>query len=320
MPKSIYTLTLNPCFDQIKYTTDEIKPNTIISETKEKMIAGGKGVNVSKVLHKLGIYSKTVILAGTKNSKRFVENIPNLDLEIIECSGSIRSNLVITNGSQELKINQDGYTFGETEMARIRTKIWNLIAKDQIWILAGSLSKSIKPEFYGEIIDFIKSAGSEVWLDTSGLALEASMNSKYKPDLIKPNRSELQTLLKKELPTDWQELTTQIQKSIIKNTDLQVMLTMDKDGCLLVNKHKGLHTCIIKGIKAVNTVGAGDSFLAGLIASNYLGFSDLHALEFANCVANLTVSKTIGHYPTLQEVNIMMKLNFHNNLPMDHID
>jgi 1-phosphofructokinase len=290
MSKSIFTLTLNPCFDQTKYTSNSLLTGAILKEDKEEIIAGGKGVNISKVLASMEIHSKAVILAG------------------------------VTNGSEEIKINQKGYEFSKTEMSRVKTKVWNLIDKDQIWILAGSLPPSIDPDFYTKIIDLIKSAGSQVWLDTSGPALDLAIQSKVKPDLIKPNRSELQAILNQELATDWQELTKQIQTQLIRNSNMSVMLTMDKDGCLLVNREEGIHTPIIKGIQAVNTVGAGDSFLAGLVAGYSLGLDDVHSLDLATCVANLTVSKPLGQYPTMPEVSNMLKVNFVNNFPIEHLE
>jgi 1-phosphofructokinase len=318
VPK-IFTLTLNPCFDQTKYTSNSIESGQVLKEDKEDIIAGGKGINISKVLNNLRIKSKAIIVAGGDNSTQFLSMLPQLDIVSIPCSGKIRTNMVITNGQEEIKINQQGYDFNSTEMARIKTKIWNLIEANQLWILSGSMPPAIDSGFYTELIEMIHRSGSKVWLDSSGPALTTSLNSSTLPDLIKPNRSELESLIG-QLSDDYVELGNQIRKQIIKDSNLEVVVTLDKDGCLLVNSREEIHVPILNCIKAINTVGAGDSFLAGMVAGKSLGLNDTHSLELAMCVAGLTVSKELGQYPTMSEVSNMLKVNFRNNFPIERLE
>jgi 1-phosphofructokinase len=315
----IYTLTLNPCFDQTKYTFNGVDHGTIMKEVKETIIAGGKGLNISKVLTRLGIKSKAVIVSGRDNSDLLMSMLPELDIIKIPCSGKIRTNLVITNGLQEVKINQQGISFTETEKFMIKTKIWNLLGPNQLWILSGSLPPGIDPTFYSELILMVKKSNSQVWYDYSSCTLPKFSSPQETPNIIRIELAKLSTLIR-SLSEDYIELGNQIRRELIRDSDLQVIVTLDHDGCLLVNSEEEIHIPILKGIIAINTVGAGDSFLAGMAAGKSLGLNDTHSLELATCVAGLTVSKELGKYPTMSEVSNMLKVNFRNNFPIEHLE
>ena len=271
----IYTVTFNPAIDYIAGTTD-FKKNEINRAISEKVLAGGKGINVSIVLKNLGIESIALgFIAGfTGNEiKRRIEEIgiktdfvyiPDKFSRInVKLQSKIDDKVV-----EETAINGEGPKILDKDVDEIMNKL-EKIQKDDFIVLAGSVSRNMKDDIYEKICSKVKEKGTKIVADATGKLLVNIL--KHKPFLIKPNKKELEEIFQKEIRTNEEvvEYARRLQEMGAEN----VLISMDKDGAILITKDKKmLYGEAPKG-KVVNSVGSGDSMVAGFI-TGYINHQD----------------------------------------------
>jgi len=263
----IYTVTFNPAIDYIAEVTN-LKMNDINRATSEKILAGGKGINVSVVLKNLGIESIALGFIGGftgKEIKRRVEefgiktDFVDIPDKFSRINVKLQSNIdgVIT---EETAINGEGPKILEQEVNEFMKKIEN-IEKDDFLVLAGSVSRNMQDDIYEKICVKVKEKGAKIVADATGKLLVNVL--KHKPFLIKPNKKELEEIFEKELNTN-EEVVLYARKLQEMGAE-NVLISMDKDGAILITKHNNmLYSKAPKG-KVVNSVGSGDSMVAGFI-------------------------------------------------------
>lgn len=263
----IYTVTLNPAIDYIaevnKLQMDEI--NRAISE---KILAGGKGINVSVVLKNLGIESVALGFiagfTGNEIKKRVEEFGIKTDFVYIPDKFSrinvkLQSNI---NGKivEETAINGEGPKITEKEINEFIKKIDD-IGKDDFIVLAGSVSRNMKDDIYEKICIKVKEKGAKIIADATGKLLVNVL--KHNLFLIKPNKKELEEIFEKQIDTN-EEIVVYARKLQEMGAE-NVLISMDKDGAILITKDKKiLYSKAPKG-NVINSVGSGDSMVAGFI-------------------------------------------------------
>ena len=271
----IYTVTFNPAIDYIA-KVNELKMNEINRATSEKILAGGKGINVSIVLKNLEIESTALgFIAGfTGNEiKRRVEEIgiktdfvyiPNKFSRInVKLQSEVDDKII-----QETAINGDGPKILEQEVNEFMKKI-EKIEKDDFIVLAGSVSRNMKDDIYEKICSKVKEKGAKIVADATGKLLVNVL--KDNPFLIKPNKKELEEIFEKEINTN-EEVVLYARKLQEMGAE-NVLISMDKDGAILLTKDKKmLYSEAPKG-KVVNSVGSGDSMVAGFI-TGFIRYQD----------------------------------------------
>jgi len=275
----IYTVTFNPAIDYIA-EVNNLKKNEINRTLSEKILAGGKGINVSIVLKNLGIESIALgFIAGFTGQeiKTRVEEfgvktnfvyIPNKFSRINVKLQSIADGKVV----EETAINGEGPKIAENEINEFMQKI-DKIEKDDFIILAGSVSRNMSDDIYEKICIKVKEKGAKIVADATGKLLTNVL--KHKPFLIKPNKKELEEIFEKEINTN--EEIVLYAKKLQKMGAENVLISMDKDGAILITKdNKMLYSEAPKG-KVLNSVGSGDSMVAGFIT----GFINFQAYEKA---------------------------------------
>ena len=271
----IYTVTFNPAIDYIA-EVNSLNMNEINRATSEKILAGGKGINVSIVLNNLGIENIALgFIAGfTGNEiKQRVEEfgIKTDFVYIPEKFSRINVKLQYTvDGKviEETAINGEGPKIFEQEVMEFMQKIEN-IQKDDFIVLAGSVSRNMQDDIYEKICVKVKEKGAKIVADATGKLLVNVL--KHKPFLIKPNKKELEEIFEKELTSN--EEVVVYAKKLQEMGAENVLISMDKDGAILITKdNKLLYSEAPKG-KVVNSVGSGDSMVAGFI-TGYITYHD----------------------------------------------
>ena len=271
----IYTVTFNPAIDYIA-EINNLKNNDINRAVSEKILAGGKGINVSVVLKNLGIESIALgFIAGFTGQeiKRKVEEfgiktdfvyLPDKFSRInVKLQSSVAG--VIT---EETAINGEGPKISEKEINEFMEKI-EKIDKDDFIVLAGSVSRSMKDDIYEKICSKVKEKGAKIVADATGKLLVNVL--KHNPFLIKPNKKELEEIFEYEIHSNEEVVhyAMKLQEMVAEN----VLISMDKDGAILITKDKKLlYSQAPKG-KVINSVGSGDSMVAGFI-TGYLTYKD----------------------------------------------
>lgn len=257
----VYTLTLNPAIDYI-VNVDNYKQGEVNRTSGEKLLAGGKGINVSTVLKNLGSDTKALgFLAGFTGEiirKMLDEDKIKNDFIFLE-NGYSRINVKLKT-DEETEINGQGPEISEKFLNELYKKLAYIKSGDAL-VLAGSIPKSISSDIYCEILEKLSDKSILTVVDATGELLKKSL--KYNPFLIKPNRSELEELCGHKLETldDISDAARELKKAGAKN----VLVSLGADGALLVTEdNQVICRKAVKG-NVINSTGAGDSMVAGFI-------------------------------------------------------
>lgn len=257
----IYTMTFNPSLDYV-IQMKSLKPGEINRTEEEHLYPGGKGVNVSVVLSNLGVGSRVIgFKAGFtgENLERMLEEF-GCDTDLIPLQeGFTRINVKI-NAGEETEINGQGPPIGEKALHALYGKL-DLMKEGDILVLAGSIPGSLPPDIYETILERLQGRGIHFVVDaTKELLLNVL---KYRPFLIKPNNHELGELFGKKLSTEEEIIAS--AKKLKEMGAKNVLVSMAGDGAVLVTDTGEVYKSLPPEGKVVNSVGAGDSMVAGFL-------------------------------------------------------
>lgn len=263
----IYTVTFNPAIDYIVHT-GTMQVGQVNRSQGEELYFGGKGINVSFVLHELGLPSKALgfvagftgaaIEAGIQE-QGIATDFVHLD------SGFSRINVKIKS-SEETELNGQGPNISEAAVAELFEKL-NQLQDGDVLILAGSIPNTMPADSYEKILAHLSDKKIKVVVDaTKDLLLKVLP---YHPFLIKPNNHELGELFGVTLHSI-EEIATYAKK--LQEMGAQnVLISMAGDGALLIDKTGKQHVCGVCKGTVKNSVGAGDSMVAGFVAGSMHG-------------------------------------------------
>ncbi len=268
----IYTITFNPAIDHIVRLSEPFAEGCINRTGSEDYFIGGKGINVSIVLKELGTDSTALGFCAGFTGREIESGLREKgikpDFVFLE-DGVSRVNVKIKGiDGTESEINSAGPEIPLNKKAEFFEKL-SRIGKDDYLILSGSAHKSLGDHIYEEVLKAVSNSGAKCVVDAEKDLLKNSM--KYNPFLIKPNNNELAALFGKNSLTD-EEIVVyagELQKMGAKN----VLVSMaDKGAILLTENGEVIKQTSVQG-KVKNSVGAGDSMVAGFI-SGYLKSHD----------------------------------------------
>ena len=295
----IYTITLNPALDYI-VSLKELVPNEINTSTSEYILPGGKGINVSIILKRLDVES--VVLGfvsgftGMEIQSLVEDEKIRTDFINLE-SGHSRINVKILEDEKETAINSKGPLVDNKSIENLYQKLNNLKEND-ILVLSGSIPKGIKEDIYEEICEKIKGKNVKIVVDSTKKLLLNTL--KYEPFLIKPNHHELGEIFNVQIVN--QDQAIEYAKKLQQKGARNVLVSMGEKGSVLLDENgKFYKKDIIKNKNVVNTVGAGDSMVAGFLAGylKYKNYED--ALKLGIASASATVNNVF--LGTKDEIN-----------------
>lgn len=258
----IYTVTFNPAIDYVVHT-DELRTGVVNRSESEEIYFGGKGINVSFVLKELGITSKALGFVAGFTGEAIEKGIAEKGIEtdfVHLKSGFSRINVKIKSGD-ETELNGQGPEISDEALKELFEKLNKLEDSDTI-ILAGSIPNTLPSDIYEKILCSLSDRKIRVIADaTKALLLNVL---KYRPFLIKPNNHELEEMFGVTLKTNEEisEYAAKLQEMGAKN----VLVSMAGDGALLLDENGKTHFCRACNGTVRNSVGAGDSMIAGFIA------------------------------------------------------
>lgn len=280
----IYTVTLNPSLDYIMHL-DGMNINSVNRSLKEEVYPGGKGVNVSIVLNNLRVPNKALgFIAGFtgKEIERVMTNLgSNCDFITLD-QGISRINVKLEAG-KETEINVMGPQITPADLKELFAKL-DEIQEGDFLVLAGSIPNSVPDSIYQDIMKELAHKNIHVVVDATKDLLKNVL--KYKPFLIKPNHIELAEMFNVEINSD-EEIVTYARK--LQEMGAQnVLISMGGDGSILITSAGEVVKISVPKGTVINTVGSGDSMVAGFIAG-YLKSKDLkEALKFATATGSAT--------------------------------
>ncbi|MBQ2971470.1 MAG: 1-phosphofructokinase [Ruminococcus sp.] len=280
----IYTVTLNPAIDFV-INMDNPLLGTINRSESEALYCGGKGINVSTVLKELGIESvATGFLAGF-TGKEIEDTLKAKDIQTdfvhLE-SGFSRINVKIRS-DEETDINTKGPNISDYDIHLLIKKL-DEIKGDDVLVLSGSAPQNADDTIYAKILSKVAKSGAMTVVDTTKKKLLNTLE--YKPFLVKPNINELMETFNAKINTlhDVEKYAIKLQNLGAKN----VLVSMGDKGSVLFSEDKQVIIQSAPNGEAINTVGAGDSMVAGFIAG-YLKSKDYkYALKLATACGSAT--------------------------------
>lgn len=279
----VYTVTFNPAIDYVVHT-GEMKLGATNRSEKEEMYFGGKGINVSIVLRELGIVSKALGFTAGFTGEAIENGLSEMgiDADFVRLKkGNSRINVKIKS-TEETELNGQGPDIDENAIAALFEKLDKLSDGDTL-ILAGSIPSSLPSDIYEKILERLSCRNIKVVVDaTKDLLLNVL---KYKPFLVKPNNHELGEMFGVELKTD-----DDIEKYARKLQEMgavNVLISMAGDGAMLIDEYGKMHRCGVCKGTVRNSVGAGDSMVAGFTAGSLKGDYE-YALKLGTAAGGAT--------------------------------
>lgn len=263
----VYTVTFNPAIDYIVHT-DHMNLGEVNRLQGEEVYFGGKGINVSNVLKELGIESKALgFVAGFTGiaiEQSLKENGIETDFVHLE-KGFSRINVKIKS-SEETDLNGQGPEIPEEKVEELFRKLDSLKDGD-ILILAGSIPSALPSDIYEKILAHLEGRKIKTVVDSTKDLLKKAL--RYQPFLVKPNNFELGELFDVTLTTT--EEITEYARRLQEMGAVNVLVSMAGDGAVLLDENGKAHTCGVCRGTVKNSVGAGDSMVAGFIAGSMDG-------------------------------------------------
>lgn len=272
----IYTVTLNPSLDYF-LSVEHFSIGKTNRSTEEVYRPGGKGINVSWVLHNLGLESTALgFLAGFTGQeiKRQMEST-GITTDFIELPrGMSRLNVKIKQ-MDATEINASGPVLSEENLKQLRQKL-AVLKKGDILILSGSLPGSVPTDIYKTLMEEVQGKEIPVIVDAIGDALLKTLP--LHPFLIKPNHQELSELFCVELTT--REQVVPYAKKLQEQGARNVLVSLGGAGAVLLDQNGMVHESDVPRGKLINAVGAGDSMVAGFLT----GYLEKQDMEHAFCM------------------------------------
>lgn len=278
----IYTLTLNPALDYDMYIKEDLKTEHLNLADKVNYRAGGKGINVSKVLKNLDVESVAIGYTAGFTGNFIIEDLKKdgIKSEFVELDGNTRINVKVNGNDKETEITGVSPIISEEKLKLLMEKVSHLKDGD-ILVLSGSIPESISKTIYKELSEKIKT-NVEIVLDTRGNLLQNNIHNNF---FIKPNIHELRDMFNEKLETK-QEIIKKCSFFLERGVK-NVIISRGGDGALLVNKDFVLEASVPKG-ELINSIGAGDSMVAGFIAGHEKGMSTDDSFRLAVAAGSAT--------------------------------
>ena len=258
----IYTVTLNPAIDYVVQLSHGLNLGSLNRNAAEDFQFGGKGINVSNVLHTLGHESIALgFIAGfTGDSLEKGLQEMGLQTQFLQATGMTRVNVKI-KATEETEINGMGPALTEENIAQLYAQLDTLCAGD-ILVLSGSIPSCLPNDTYEKITARLQDRDISIVVDASGDLLVNVL--KYNPFLIKPNDFELGEIFGKELSSD--EEIIACAKKLQDMGGRNILVSLAGNGALLLDETGKTHRIHCPKGQVINSVGAGDSMVAGFLA------------------------------------------------------
>lgn len=272
----ITTVTLNPCVDRsVRVPALCIGGHNRVSTSRTDL--GGKGINVSVVAHALGYSTKALCLDYMDSGTFLSDALFSLGLEsaLVPASGRLRENMKLydAQSGQMTEINEPGSPVDKSTLTRLLQRFDALLPATSVLVLSGSVPPGVDDGLYAELLTRAKKQGVYTVLDAAGQPLK--MGIAAQPDLIKPNRFEMETLCGHPLDT-FQEARAQAEALLGEGVG-SVCLSLGADGAMLVTQ-EGVWFSRALPIQVKGVQGAGDSLVAGLCIGRMEGWDGARTL------------------------------------------
>ncbi|WP_071395241.1 1-phosphofructokinase [Bacillus tuaregi] len=279
----IYTLTLNPSVDYIVKLDSSVCMGELNRSSSDTKFPGGKGINVSRVLNRMGVKSKALGFVGGFTGAYIEKYLHHEEIEtsFVHVEEDTRINIKLKT-NVETEINAKGPAISEQHFQALKTKVASLGA-DDVLVLAGSIPSSLPESTYEDLVKICSENGAEFVVDAEGELLKTVLS--YKPLLIKPNHHELGDLFGTALSTT--EDVIPYARKLIDMGAKNVIVSLAGNGAVFVNEKSVYISTVPKG-KVKSSVGAGDSMVAGFLAKHAVSKDLIKSFQYSVAAGSAT--------------------------------
>ncbi|HEM5028410.1 TPA: tagatose-6-phosphate kinase [Streptococcus suis] len=295
----ILTITLNPSVD-IAYQLDTFHLDTVNRVENVQKTAGGKGLNVTRVLKQIGEDVVATGFIGGEIGSYVKKQLTRNDIKnsFVEIGNETRNCIAILHDGKQTEILEQGPTIQEHEALNFIEHLEIILNNIDVVVISGSLPKGLASNYYVNVIELCKKCGVAVVLDCSGEALKNVLESLQKPTVIKPNTEELSQLIGKNVTDDIQELKAVLSGQLFQGIEW-IVVSLGAKGAFAKHNDKFYRVKIPK-IKVVNPVGSGDSTVAGIAAGLVHALPEAELLKNANVLGMLNAQEEQTGYVNLE--------------------
>ncbi|BDR58937.1 1-phosphofructokinase [Xylocopilactobacillus apicola] len=300
----IYTITANPSIDYV-LSLDKLNLGEVNRTETSYMFAGGKGINVSRILGNLRLDSVAWGFIGGSTGEFIKKTLTKaaIETQFTNIKEDTRTNVKI-KAQQETEINCAGPTITHNELEDFMSNFAMLNSGD-IVVASGSVPPSLGKEFYPEIIKAVADHHAEFVIDTTGQALLDILPSH--PLLVKPNREELSEMFNVKL--DQMSDVIHYGKELLKMGAQHVIVSMGGDGAVMITPDHVYQSIPIK-ITIKNSVGAGDSMVAGFVGEYHAKKNSLDAFKLGvACGSATAASEDLAQASLIKEMLAKAEIN-----------
>lgn len=295
----IYTVTFNPALDY-NITVDHFELGMTNRSHDETLVCGGKGINVSYILKQLGFDSKALGFVAGFTGQEFVRGIEKMGIisQMITLDQGLTRINVKLKGENETEINGSGPDISAESLDKLFQQCDQLVSGD-VLVLSGSIPTSVPDTIYQDIMARLIDKDILFVVDATNDLLVNVL--KYKPFLIKPNHHELADIFQVQLKSD--EDIIFYAKKLQEKGARNVLVSMAGNGSILVDEHGNVIKMSVPQGTVRNSVGAGDSMLAGFIGGYLNGYNYGKTLALATACGSATAfSETLANHDEIMKL------------------
>ncbi len=287
----ILTVTLNPAVDKTCHI-NELLQGQVNRLRSVNCIAGGKGINVTKILRQFEYPVTAMGFIGGHTGQLIQERLVELGAEChfthIDDATRVSTNIIADNG-YVTEILEPGPVITDAQMQRFLKEYERQVKRARLVVLSGSIPQGVESDIYERLIMTAKEAGCKVFLDTSSEALK--FGAKAAPYLMKPNKKELEYLVGRKLKNE-EEIKKEIE-CLLESGVKKVIVSMGNRG-FLVGDEEGIFEQKPYKVRAVNTVACGDALVASYCMSELEGVDRIMAAKHAAALASANASGAVS--------------------------
>lgn len=295
----IISITMNPSID-ISYPLETLHLDTVNRVTNVSKTAGGKGLNVARVLYQSGADTLASGLVGGHFGAFIQEKLSNEGIHhrFFMIEGETRNCIAILHQGKQTEILEQGPSITNDEAKRFLSHFDQIIEQASMLTFSGSLPAGLPDDYYKDMIDLCHKKNKPVVLDCSGRALQKVLKGPAQPLLIKPNREELAALLGRNIKNTIADLKEALLSSLFNGVEW-VVVSLGVDGVFA--KHYDIFYQVkIPSIEVVNPVGSGDATVAGLAQALDFKQSDEKVLKHGNVLGMLNAQEKVTGQVNMQ--------------------
>ena len=296
----IYTVTFNPAIDYVVHLNGSLKLGDINRNVQEEYQYGGKGINVSNVLRTLGFDNVALGFVAGFTGQGLEDGLKGMGLQtrfIHVEQGMTRVNVKV-KAAEETEINGIGPVITEADMEKLYAQLDEIRQGDTL-VLSGSIPNCLPSDTYERIMERLDGRGIRIAVDATRDLLVKVL--KYHPFLIKPNNHELGEIFGRVLKTD--EEIIDCARKLQELGGRNILVSMAGDGALLLDENGVSHRIGCPSGRVINSVGAGDSMVAGFLAGILQTGDYRNALKLGTATGSATAfSLGLAEKPLVEQL------------------